>query len=248
MEKQPLDTEPLREFGLSSTEIRIFLALHELGTAKAGELIHATGIQNSVMHLTLSRLAKQGVVSYVKRGKVKLYQAVPPNRLLELQSHRTERLTRFVDELKLRHSPRDQPEAEVYEGITGLKNMCFKLIEEAEPGDEFLFFGFASPNPDSVKKVYAFYREYTDIRLQRGLIVKGIAHAHMREEYLRRNWPHRNIRLVNFPIVQNISVCRDRAIIVPWINAEVSFLIRSESYANNLREYFYSLWEQGEIF
>jgi sugar-specific transcriptional regulator TrmB len=240
-----LNTEPLREFGLSATEISVFLALQQLGSAKAGELIHATGIQNSVMHLTLPRLVKRGVLSYVRRGKVRFYQAVPPARLLELQANRTERLQSFVQELEERSPQRDLPEAEIYEGITGLRNMCFKLIEDAESGDEFLFLGFSSPNPEYEKQVYSFYREYTDIRLRRGLILKGVAHESSKKYFVENNWPHKNIRFVNFPIIQNISVCRDKAIIVPWLHAEVSFFIRSESFAKNLKEYFNSLWEEG---
>lgn len=240
-----LNVEPLKEFGLSPTEISVFLALQNLGTAKAGELIHATGVQNSVMHLTLARLVKQGIVSYVRRGKVRHYQAIPPSRLLELQSERTDRLQKFVQDLELQSPQRDLPEAEIYEGVTGLRNMCFKLIEDAVPGDDFLFFGFRSPNPEYEKQVFGFYREYTDVRIQRGLVLKGIAHEASRPQFTVRNWPHQNIRFVNFPIIENISVCRDKAIIVPWLNAQVSFLIRSESFVRTLREYFYSLWKSA---
>lgn len=240
--KTPLDIEPLKEFGLSQTEISVFIAIQRLGSAKAGEIIRSTGVQNSVVHLTVSRLVKRGIVSYVRLGKVKVYQAIPPARLLELQAHRTERLQKFVSALETELPQRDLPEAEIYEGITGLRNMCFKMIEDAEPGDEFLFFGFDSPNPEYVRKVYAFYREFTDVRLERGLIIKGVARESMRGNYDLNHWPHRNIRFVSFPITQNISICRDKVIIVPWLHAESSFFIRSESFARNLSEYFYSLW------
>jgi len=241
-----LDTEPLAEFGFSPTEIRIFLALQNLGTAKAGDLIKATKIQNSVMHLTLARLLSRGVVSYILRGKTKHYQSMQPSRLLELQAHRTERLQKFVKDIESQTKLPSFPEAEIYEGITGLKNMCFKLIEDAKPGDDYLFFGFSSSNPDYEQLVYSFYREFSDIRMRREIVIKGVAHESIREQFIRNQWPHHNIRFVTFPIIHSASVCRDKVILVPWRDSQVSFLIRSESFAENLREYFNSLWMQGK--
>lgn len=241
-----INTEPLSEFGLSPAEIKVFLALQRLGAARAGELIGTTGIQNSVMHLTLGRLLKRGVVSYVLRGRTKLYQAVSPSRLLELQADRTERLQSFVAELSTRVPDRALPEAEIYDGLVGLRNMCFKLIEDTEPGDEFLFFGFASPNMEYEQQVYAFYREYTDVRTKRGLLLKGVAPESRRQRFIENKWPHKNIRFVRHPIVQNMSICRDKVILVPWRDAQVSFLIRSSSFADNLRDYFYSLWNKNK--
>lgn len=241
-----LDTTPLSEFGLSPTEIHVFLSLQKLGVAKAGDLIKASGVQNSVLHFTLARLVSHGIVSYIRRGKMKLYQAAPPSRLLELQRNRTERLEKFVERLELDTPSRDLPEAEIYEGINGLRNMCFKLIEDAVPGDEFLFFGFASDNPEFERAVYTFYREYTDIRLQRGLVLRGVAHESMRVRFKENKWPHKNIRFVETPIVQGISLCRDKVIIVAWKDSQVSFLLRNNSFKENLRDYFYLLWEQGK--
>lgn len=237
-----VETEPLENLGLSATEIKVYLALLKLGSAKAGDLIRTSGVQNSVIHLTLGRLVTAGFISYVRRGKIKVYHANHPRQLLQLADERKARLEKLVTKLEALHGDTQAPEAEIYEGLTGLKNMCYKLIEDAVPGDDFLFFGFASSNEEYEKMVYKFYREYTDVRLQRGLVLRGIAHVDMRPRFVENDWPHRNIRFVNFPTLNNISICRNKVIIVPWEESQVSFLITSSSFAENCRNYFNAVW------
>ena len=237
------DYEPLAALGLSQTEVRVYLAMLEFGPCKAGLLIKSTGIQNSVMHLTLGRLAAQGIVSYIRRGKMKVYQAASPDYLLKLLDGRRQRLEKLLPALKALQSHSQLPEAEIYEGMNGLKNMCFKLIEGVSPGDDFLFFGFACANKEYEQAVYKFYREYTYMRVERGLKLRGIAHESMREKFVSNDWPHSNIRFVKFPTLNNISICNNKVIIVPWEETQISFLISSKSFADNCRDYFENVWK-----
>lgn len=237
-----IDTEPLTSLGLSQTEVRVYLALLEFGPCKAGLLIKSTGLQNSVMHLTLGRLATQGIVSYIRRGKMKVYQAAAPDYLLKLLDGRRQRLVNLLPSLARLQNQSQLPEAEIYEGMNGLKNMCFKLIEDVGTGEDFLFFGFACPNKEYEQAVYEFYREYTFMRVERGLKLRGIAHESMRQKFVSNNWPHSNIRFVKFPTLNNISICRNKVIIVPWEETQTSFLISSKSFADNCRAYFENVW------
>ena len=240
------DTTALTELGLSPTEIKVYIALLELGSAKAGAVMKTTGIQNSVMHLTLGRLVAQGLISYVRRGNMKVYQAAEPRFLLQLADQRKQRLEELVPRLEHLGSRGQLPEAEIYEGVTGLKNMCLKLIEDAAPGDDFLFFGFSSRNEEYEREVYEFYREYTLIRQQRRLVLRGIAHESMRKRFEEYKWPHSNVRYVSYPTLINISICNNRVIIVPWEDAKVSFLITSPPFAENCRSYFNAVWSSTQ--
>lgn len=237
------DSEILSLVGLSPTETKIYLALLELGPSKAGALIKLTGIQNSVMHLTLGRLAAQGFVSYIRSGKLKIYRAADPASLLRRMDERREKLESLLPQLLALQNQATLPEAEIYEGMNGLRNMCFKLIEDAKPGDDFLFFAFSSGKEEHEREVYEFYRDYTVTRVERGLKLRGIAHEKLRARFTEFQWPHTNIRFVNFPTLKNMSICRERVIIVPWEETQTSFLITSSSFARTCREYFNEVWE-----
>jgi len=237
-----MDTTALEDLGLSTTEIKIYLCLLKLGPAKAGQIVKQSGVQNSVVHLTLGKLLKNGLISYSKSSNVKIYQANDPNYLLSLENQKRIRLEQLVPQLINIRKEFDLPEAEIYQGITGLRNMCYKFIEDSTPGDEFLFFGFDSSNQEYLKQVYEFYREYSDYRIARKLVLKGIAHQNNKSQFIENKWPHKNILFVDFPIIQNISIFKNKIIMVPWEDNQVSFLISSASLANNFRFYFNSIW------
>jgi sugar-specific transcriptional regulator TrmB len=240
-----MKTEYLEELGLTPNEIKIYLCLLQLGPSKAGGIVKSSGCQNSVVHLTLGKLVASGLVSYSKESNVKMYQANDPKYLLNLADEKRKRLESLVPELEKIRKNFDLPEAEIYQGLTGLKNMCYKLIEDSKPGEDFLFFGFDSTNPIYLEQVYNFYREYAEYRLSRGLVLKGIAHEKNKKEFIKNKWPHKNIKFVPFPIIENISIFRNKIIIVPWEHSQTSFLITSDSLAENFRRYFFSIWESN---
>lgn len=238
-----MNTNALEELGLSHTEIKIYLCLLKLGAVKAGQIVRSSGVQNSVVHLTLGKLLKNGLISYSKSSQVKVYQANDPQYLLNLADEKKRRLENLVPQLAAIRQDFDLPEAEIYQGLTGLKNMCYKLIEDAEKGDEFLFFGFTSSNASYVEQVYNFYREYTDYRTARGIKLKGIAPEKNRQQFKENKWPHSNIAFVDFPIIENTSIFRNKIILTHWEDSQTSFLINSKALADNFRNYFESIWK-----
>jgi sugar-specific transcriptional regulator TrmB len=241
-----IDKSPLLGLGLKGREVDIYLHLLKLGPCRAGVLIKAMNVPNSVMHLTLGRLVARGFVSYILKGSTKNYMAVEPARLVEMADQQRKKLNDIVPALRALRETAPPPQAEVYEGVTGLKNMCFSLIEDAKPGDEYLFLGFSSTNKLYEEEVYTFYREFTEVRIERGLVLRGIAHESHRESFKRHKWPHKNIRFVTFPLLQNISVCGHKAIIVPWNETRTSFMITSQAFTDNLRDYFNDIWAGGQ--
>ena len=78
-----MDTSILEDLGLTNAEIKVYLALLELGTTKAGLIIRKTSLQNSVVHLTLLKLVEKGFVSFIKKGGVKEYSASNPENILK---------------------------------------------------------------------------------------------------------------------------------------------------------------------
>lgn len=136
--------------------------------------------------------------------------------------------------------PIEKQEAEVYEGFTGLKNMLYELIKDGKKGDEYLFFAFYTQNPDDFDNVYNFYKEFEKERVQRGLVVKGIAPSNIKDKFIGRNM--KKVKFVNFPVPMNISVFQNKVIFTPWEEGQVSFLFHSRQMAESFRKYFYSVY------
>ncbi len=239
-----MDISVLEDLGFSPAEIKIYLALLELGISRAGGVIRKTKLQNSVVHLTLSRMAEKGLVSFVRKGQVKHYEAADPRHIIRLIDEKKARLEALVPQLMAKQHGEERQEAEVFEGMQSFKNLLYKTIEDSEPGDEYIFFAFVTGKELWDAEVYEFYRAFTVERKRREIVTKGIASAERRFKFVRYRGEVSDVLFVNFPTLQNISIFRNRVVMTPWEDKQVSFLITSPQLAESFRTYFYSIWNQ----
>ncbi len=235
-----MDIAILEDLGLTNAEIKIYLALLELGTTTAGPILKKTKLQNSVVHMTLHKLVAKGFISFVKKGNVRHYQPTNPENILKFIDEKKARFEKLLPELLARQTQKEKQEAEIFEGFAGLKNMLYEIIRGAKKGDEYLYFSFYTKNPDDFENVYNFYRDFEKERTALGITVKGIAPNKIRTKFAGRNT--RRIAFVDFPVPTNISVFRNKVIFTPWEDQQISFVITSRQLAESFRHYFYSIW------
>lgn len=70
-EKNNYGYQPLAErHWPNQRQIKVYLALLELGANKAGAVMRKAQLQNSVVHMTLSKLVDKGLATFVRYGKV----------------------------------------------------------------------------------------------------------------------------------------------------------------------------------
>lgn len=239
-----MDISILEDFGLTNAEIKVYIALLELGTSTAGPIIRKTGLQNSVVHLTLPKLVQKGFVSFIKRGGIKEYSAANPENILKFIEEKRNKFERLLPELKNKQKEKIEQEAGIYQGFKGLKNMLYELIKDGRKGEEFLFFVFNVKNPDEYEKVYDFYRtEFHEERRKKGLVEKGLSPIGLKSIVKKAKWTEKCVRFVNFPILANISIFQDKVAFTPWDDGEISFLVKSRQLADSFRGFFYSAWK-----
>jgi sugar-specific transcriptional regulator TrmB len=239
-----MDLSVFEEIGLSNAETKIYLALLKLGSATAGPILEETSLHNSVTHSALHRLVEKGFVSFVKKGKVKHYQATDPHTVLDFFDEKKKRFEAVLPELIAKQVKLEKQDAEIFEGFRGFKSMLFDVIKDGKKGDEYLFFSFFTENPDDFGNVYNFYKEFEIERKRRGIIVKGIAPAAIKEKFKGRDT--RNILFTDLPVLTNIFVFKDRVGMTPWQDKKICFLIHSKQLATEFRNYFYSIWNRKE--
>lgn len=240
--------QALEDLGLTNAEIKVYSALLELGNTKAGDVIRQTGLQNSVVHMTLQKLVEKGLASFVRHGKVKHYQATNPRNILKWIDEKRQRFEDVLPQLLAKQAHVERQEAEVFEGFRGFKAMCYKFIEDAEPGDEYLFFAFITQSEEIDREVYSFYREFTLDRQRRDILIRGVAHESRKNLFASLGYDLKQIAFVNFPTLQNASIFRNKIILTPWQDRHVGFLLTSHQVASNMRDYFYSIWNHYKKF
>ena len=236
-----MDTSILEDIGLTNAEIKIYLALLELGPSTAGPILKKTGLQNSVIHMALPKLVSKGFITFIKKGKVKHYQPTDPSNVLKFIDEKKERFNKILPKLLAKQQFKEKQEAEIYEGIKGLKNMLYEFTKDSKKGDEYLYFSFYTYNPNDFENVYNFYKEFEKERKMKGLILKGIAPSNIKNKFKGRNT--KNVLFVDYPVPLNISILNNKVIFTPWEDKQVSFMINSRHLAESFRNYFYSIWD-----
>ncbi|MDO8660455.1 MAG: helix-turn-helix domain-containing protein, partial [Candidatus Woesearchaeota archaeon] len=97
-----MDFSPLIDVGLTQGESKVYVALLELGFAKAGRVIEQTNLQSSVVHSVLHSLCSKGLVAYVKKENIKHYKAVSPEILLDYVEKKKQAIAMILPVLKLK--------------------------------------------------------------------------------------------------------------------------------------------------
>lgn len=239
-----METAVLEELGFTNAEIKVYLSLLELGSTKAGAVLKHSGLQNSVVHATLNRMVEKGLASFIVHGKVKHYQPTDPRNIVRIIEEKKAQFESLLPQLIAKQALQERQEAEVFEGLRGFKAMCWKLIEDSKPGDDYLFFAFRTDIDDVDEMLFDFYKEFTIDRVRRGLNIKGIAHISAYHRFYARGWDTSNIAFVDFPTVENLSICGNKIIMTPWKERKMAFMITSQQLADTYREYFHSVWDE----
>ena len=74
------------------------------------------------------------------------------------------------------------------------------------------FFAFSCEDEKVENEVYEFYREFSKLRIDRNMKIKGIAKRELKQRFLDRGWPHEDVLFVDFPTIRNASVCGNRVV------------------------------------
>jgi sugar-specific transcriptional regulator TrmB len=235
-----MDTGILEDIGLTKGEVIVYIALLEEGPSTAGAILKKAKIQNSVFHFNINRLIEKGLVSYVKKGKVKIYQAADPDNFMVYLKDKESQVAKLLPELKAKQSiAKERQEVELFQGTKGIITLMNALIEDAQEGDEFLF--FSADVEEKNEEIQKFYKRYDVKRRDKGLVIKGIAPIGLKHLFVDRTTMQ--MRYSDMPIPANTGMCNDKLAIISWGERPTGVLIHSNNIADKQKEFFNALWE-----
>ena len=238
-----MEEKILQDFGFSYAESKIYLLLLEFGSVKVGKIIEKSGLQSSTIHNTLHSLANKGYVSYVLKGKIKIYQAVNPKNILKEFREKEAKFENILPLLEQKHKfGEEKPVAEIFEGIKGVINLLNELIEDAKPKDEYYFFAIDESNLN--KEIQTFFETYDIKRKDKGLIVRGIARKELKPLFEKRKIL--KMRYVAHQIPSNISICNNKMALISWGDKPTGILIKSKIICESQIKFFKDLWKEAK--
>ncbi len=247
-----MGTEILEKIGLSRAEIKVYLALLELGSVPSGRIVSQTEIRKSTVYESIRRLQDKGLVSYIIKDSIKYFEASSPQRIIDFVREQKRILNeteaeakKFVASLeKSEDTVKPHAEAHVLMGVEGFKTMRRDTLRNSKK--EVLLIGAISRENEVMA---GFFEEWNRQRQKKKIQLK-ILHKEIakEKEMVKREYMGRYFETKFLPKdIENpavINIYGDRVVNVLWKNNyPLCFLLINKEIAESYRQYFDYLWK-----
>jgi sugar-specific transcriptional regulator TrmB len=178
-----MQTELLKNIGLTDSETKVYLALLELGSTTKGPIVDKSGVASSKIYELLEKLIQKGLVSYVIKSGVKYFESAPPTRLLDylkekessMKKQKTQ-LEKLIPELQLKRSMAGiGSETIVYKGMKGAETSFDDILKLLKKGDEYYVLGISKFTPHFKRFVVNFHKKRAKQGIKCRIIVNELA-------------------------------------------------------------------------
>ncbi len=129
-----MDFEELRTMGWTENEVKVYISLLELGSAKVDSIAKRISKPRTTIYSILTTLTEKGVVSHAIKSGVKYFIASDPEKLISDQEEKISRLKKILPELNsIKQTVGKKPSVELYEGKKGIKTIYQDIIRTKKP-------------------------------------------------------------------------------------------------------------------
>jgi len=240
-----MNTTILEDVGLTNAEIKVYLALLELGPSSAGPILEKSNLHNSVVHMTLNKLIEKGLVSFVKEGKRNTYQAADPKHITEFINEKRERFEEILPQLLLtQQQAKEKPEITVFRGIKGIKELLYELLDAG--GKEHHTFGSTKK---SLMLGDAWWVTYHKKRALKNISAKLLFNESLQSWKAEKKYPKSQVRYTSAgfePLTETI-IRNDMIGLIIWSDKPVGILIHQKEAAESYDKFFRLMWKSSRF-
>lgn len=239
--------------GFSPNEAKIYEALVEHGESGISDIAIFAKIHRRNAYDAIARLINKGLCFEIISTKENRYNAVDPDKLVELLSEKQSALQKILPDLKKKFQHRVAPEeAYIYRGLEGQKNIWRDLLRV---GKDSFFIGAKGGwfDPRLEASRIAFFREANRKKLKFIQLFDHEVKIQMPD--FIKTWPgdlKSRFLPKGYPTNSGIHVFGDYVITYTGLTIGkidenvVFFVIRSKDLAESYRTWFWYMWEQSE--
>ena len=243
----------LREIGFTEGEEKVYLALLKIGSSTSGAIAKESGVSRSKLYEILEKLSRKGIVSHFKKNNVEHFSAAPPKRILDYLGEKEKSIELQRKEFE-KHIPMYEniferkifmQEAEVFEGMEGIKNVREIALNKMKPGETMYYFG----NPSSGhENVLGYWDDWNERRIKKR-INSYIIYNQDAKDYgeRRKRLKYTKVKFLRRkgPTHAWIEIYGDTVAIVLKKDTPMSVVINNRLVAESFKTYFEILWDTG---
>lgn len=247
--KQKMDKGCLKFLGLTENDYKVYESIL-LGNSEINQICLYTHIHRRNVYDCLNKLMIQGLLSFTRKYRKKIYIASPPEKFLDLVKQSKEKISNT--EIKIKNSIkrlstfhtglRKSFNVQVFIGREGLKNIYNDILKT---GKDFIGFG---PARELEKIMRVYLRDFIKERIKRGINIRNIYEEGSRGFKYTKNpllkvkyLPDKYCSHAALRIYSNKTV-----IMLLDIKEPLAILIENNEIAKGYRKYFEVLWNAAK--
>ena len=242
-----MDITVFKELGFTEREIRVYLALLELGTSTAGPIVVKSRLPHNKVYETLGKLIDKGLISYVVVSKTKHYEARDPKEILNIIDERKRRFNDILEELETkRKHAKERQVAMIHEGFQAIKALFNQMYNELEKGDFYYAFALKEDYKDASAPLFLrnFHRKLAEKRV----IDRVIANINVKkeiEEVYKEN-SNISIKFIKRSTPLGVIILKNRVIQLTWGERPTAIEIQSSQIYQQYKDFFEDLWKEAK--
>ncbi|MDO8509915.1 MAG: helix-turn-helix domain-containing protein [bacterium] len=153
----------LQKLGFTKNLASVYLALYENGgEAKAGEIVHKTGLHRNIVYVSLDTLEQKTLISRTEKSGVAVFTILDPSRLMNELKEKEQLAHDIINELITIKKPNKQ-EIIVHEGQEEMKHIYTNMYKQMNNQDTMYLIGispyfFEAMGEETIKKLVHLHR------------------------------------------------------------------------------------------
>jgi HTH-type transcriptional regulator, sugar sensing transcriptional regulator len=247
-----MDTIILEDIGLTKSEIKVYLALLEIGSSSTGKIVDKSKTTSSKIYEVLDKLIEKGLVSYVIKSSVKYFEAAPPERIMDYVKEKEEKvksqkekLENLLPELELKRKLSNyKSEATILRGLKGAQTAMGDVLKTMKRGEEYYLIGGVVTAWEPYMR---FITHYHQKRSKKGVKVK-ILYSEAGREWAEniKDLPNTMIKFAPSQLLTSsfMLMYKDKTLMaVPTKNDVTYFRIDNKEVTGSFKSQFELLWK-----
>lgn len=256
-----MNTEPLKQLGLSKGEISVYLTNLKLGLSTAGPIIKESGLQSSAVYHILDELIKRGIIAFEIKNKIKYFYPASPERLLDLTEQKKEEieknkinLNQLIPSLLSLQNKINKPNQEtlIFEGWQGVLSAFKEAYSQLKPGTEIYAYTLTKEfGGAEIKQVQWLINKIIELRTslnkkhKEKIKMKIIAERGSAIGKDQAETPFTEVKFIENPQASPavINIYGDITIIALWLKNPIAFYINSKELSSSFKNNFDLIWK-----
>ena len=247
-----MDTSALESAGLAKSEIKVYLALLEMGASSTGPIVMRSRTADSKIYEVLEKLSQKGLVSAFLKGGVRHYKASSPSMILEYLKEKKKRVENEQESvskmlpslLLMERQTAKTNEASVFTGPRGVKTAFQDIVDTLGKGEEVHIMGIYRFGEPFLRAVQNFHKN----RSAKGAKAKILFNSGAWEtaKKLSQYKPIETRFMPNDIFTPAIFLIYKDKVLISLGDEFTMFMIKSASANKAFEAYFSAMWDSAK--